>query len=229
MDMYVRQLRIARAALFTVLVVALSVASHVLLSQAPLPLTTVVLTSGAVFAVAYALAGRKRGFGTVAGVLVPLELAADTVFTAGQHACYGAAGGPVTGPLRSVGFDLLCGGDIGTRLAPPIEAGNPVGTLIASPGPAAPWLLLAAHVSVGLLASAWLWRGESGLAAALDAAAARAFRPLLTAAAVLDAARRSVPLKVCVTGHRPHLLMLSRLLVHSLGRRGPPRSACATA
>src|SRR6478735_2766075 len=110
MDISGTRLRAVRAALFTALVVTLSTASHVLLSRAPLPLNTVALIAAAVFALAYLLAGRERGYARIAALLVPLELAADTVFTTGQHVCYGPAGGPVAGPLRSVGFDVLCGG-----------------------------------------------------------------------------------------------------------------------
>ena len=109
MDISGTQLRAVRAALFTALVVTLSTASHVLLSRAPLPLNTVTLLTGAVFVLAYALAGRERTFGRIAALLVPLELAADTILTTGQHVCYGRAGGPVAGPLASVGWDVLCG------------------------------------------------------------------------------------------------------------------------
>src|SRR5690349_17142377 len=116
MDISGIRLRALRAALFTSLVVTLSTASHVLLSQVPLPLNTVAAVAAAVFAVSFALAGRERGFGPIAALLIPLELAADTVFTTGQHVCYGPSGGPVTGPLRSVGWNLLCG------------TGTPVGT-----------------------------------------------------------------------------------------------------
>lgn len=55
MDISGTQLRVVRAALFTALVVTLSAASHVLLSQVPLPLTVVGALVGLVFAVAYAL------------------------------------------------------------------------------------------------------------------------------------------------------------------------------
>ncbi|MFV2118449.1 hypothetical protein ACE14D_08375, partial [Streptomyces sp. Act-28] len=103
------RLRGVRAAIFTALVVTLSVASHVLLSRVPLPLTAVLLVAAGVFAVAYALAGRERGYWPIAGLLVPLELAADTVFTVGRHACYGPSGGPVAGSLRAVGVDVPCG------------------------------------------------------------------------------------------------------------------------
>ncbi|MFG2832184.1 hypothetical protein ACGFWI_32765 [Streptomyces sp. NPDC048434] len=219
------QLRAVRAALFTALCTTLSAASHVLLSHTPLPPASVAAICAGVFAAAYVLTGRERGFGSVAALLVPLELAADTVFTAGQHTCYGPAGGPVTGPLRSVGVDLLCrGGELGTPLAR--VAAHPGAPLPPAVPAAAPWLLLAAHVAVGLLAAAWLHRGDAALDALLRAAAAGAFRPLLTAAAVSTAAfapprRRIRPL---------HPLPPARplpLLVHCVRRRGPPPPAAA--
>lgn len=241
MDISGTQLRVVRAALFTALVVTLSAASHVLLSRVPLPLTVVAVLAGAVFAVAYALAGRERGFGAIAGLLVPLELAADTVFTTGQHLCYGAAGGPIAGPLRSVGVDVFCGGGdlgagatplgnvgaVGTPLATVTGGGHGTAALLASPGPLVPWLLLAAHVTVGLLAAAWLHRGELALAGLLGTFALLAFRPLLIAVAVVGTARRPVPgaVRPARRGPHPH----ARLLVHSVARRGPPRSAFATA
>lgn len=99
--------------------------------------------------------------------------------------------------------------------------------LLASPGPAVPWLLLAAHVAVGLLAAAWLRHGEAALAGLLRAAAAVAFRPLLTAAAVAGTARLLVRRDARSAG-RPGPLLPARLLVHSVGRRGPPSSAPVT-
>ncbi|MDQ0796879.1 hypothetical protein [Streptomyces sp. B1I3] len=241
MDVSGTQIRAVRAAVFTALVVTLSSASHVLLSRIPLPLTAIVLLAGAVFAAAFALAGRERGFGAIAGLLVPLELAADTVFTTGQHLCYGAAGGPIAGPLRSVGVDVLCGGEagagpdglagvtaVGTPLAGVTGAGDRAAALLASPGPAVPWLLLATHVTVGLLAAAWLRHGESALAGLLCAAAAVAFRPLLTAVAVVGTTRFRAGRGARRVG-RPLPLFPARLLVHCVGRRGPPGPACTTA
>lgn len=183
MDISGTGLRGLRAALFSALVVLLSSGSHVLMSQVPLPPTLVAGAFVGVFAIAYALAGRERGFGPIAGLLVPLELAADTVFTTGQHLCYGPAGGPVAGPLRAMGLDALCGGTpVGGPLA---EVTGPAdaAALLASPGPYTPWLLLGAHVSVGLLAAAWLRHGERALGRLLRAVAAFAFRPLRLAAA----------------------------------------------
>ncbi|WP_328298165.1 hypothetical protein OG389_10310 [Streptomyces sp. NBC_00435] len=215
-------LRGLRAALFSALVVLLSAGSHVLMSRVPLPPALVGGSFAAVFAIAYALAGRERGLGPIAGLLVPLELAADTVFTSGQDLCYGPAGGPVSGPLRAMGLADLCGG---APLGGPITgigggSADPA-ALLAAPGPWTPWLLLGAHVSVGLLASVWLRHGERALGRLLRAASACAFRPLRMASArvvaVLGRVRR-LP-RLVRTGPAAR----TRFPAHSVGRRGPPR------
>ncbi|MFF3456160.1 hypothetical protein ACFYXH_17920 [Streptomyces sp. NPDC002730] len=224
MDMSEAQLRGLRAAIFTALVVTLSAASHVLLSRVPLPLTTVAGLAAGVFAVAYALSGRERGFWRIAGLLVPLELAADTVFTTGQDVCYGPGGGPVAGSLRSVGFDVLCGGGVGTALPGVAVPERGAAALLHSTDPALPWLLLAVHVSLGLLASAWLRRGESALAGLVRAVGAFAFRPLLLAVIAVGTAHRAVGRGARPAPRRPRTSRTC-LLVHSVGRRGPPRSA----
>ncbi|GAA4923413.1 hypothetical protein ACFPM3_32075 [Streptomyces coeruleoprunus] len=221
-DMTGTQLRGVRAAVFTALVVTLSVTSHVLLSRVPLPLTAVGLVAAGIFAVAYASAGRERGFWRIAGLLVPLELAADTVFTAGQHTCYGPAGGPVAGSLRTVGVDVLCGDALGTAL--PGVAAAPDSAAVAllhSADPAVPWLLLAAHVGVGLAAAGWLRGGESALARLLRAVAACAFRPLLVACAAVTRAVAGTAGEAARPYGRPRSSR-TRLLVHCVGRRGPP-------
>ncbi|WP_372406904.1 hypothetical protein [Streptomyces luteireticuli] len=217
------RLRALRAGLFTALCVTLSAASHVLLTRLPLPVSTVAVLSAAFFTVAYAMAGRERGFWHISALLVPLELAADTVFTTGQHACYGAAGGPVAGPLRSMGIDLVCrGGEVGTPLARMAAGRDTAGTLDS----ALPWLLLAGHVAVGLLAAAWLRRGEVALARLLRAVASFAFRPLLLVAAALGAALR--PGGAIVRPARDTLPAPALpLLVHSVVRRGPPQARTA--
>lgn len=213
-------LRAIRAALFTALCLTLSAGSHVLLSSLPLPLSTLVLISGAVFVLAFALAGtRERGFWSIAALLVPLELAADTVFTTGQYACYGSAGGPVAGPLRFMGVDLICRGNaLGTPLTGVTAPGD--GSALMAADSLAPWLLLAAHIAVGLAASAWLWRGEVAVTQLLRAVAAFTVRPLLMAFVAVTVHREP-------TLARPHHgtytpAMCTRLLTHSVGRRGPP-------
>ncbi|MGA5065895.1 hypothetical protein ACPB9E_19425 [Streptomyces exfoliatus] len=220
MDMAGTQLRALRAAFFTALVVTLSVASHVLLSRVPLPLGTVVPVAVGVYAVAYALAGRERGLGPIAGLLVPLELAADTLFTSGQAVCYGAAGGPVAGSLRAVGLEVFCGGAVGGPLpGVAVPESGTAAALLDSPDPSLPWLLLLAHVGVGLSAAVWLRGGERALVRLLGATAAAAFRPLLLMAALFrtgPAPRRAHP---PVGRPRPSR---TRFLTHSVGRRGPP-------
>ncbi|MDX3852847.1 hypothetical protein [Streptomyces sp. AK02-01A] len=223
MDISGTRLRAARAALFTAVVVTLSAGSHVLLSQAPLPLSVVAALSAVVFFLAYAAAGRERGFWRIAALLVPLELAADTVFTSGQQVCYGPAGGPVAGSLRSFGFDVLCGSGFGTPLPGVVSSESTGAALLNSTDPALPWLLLAVHVSIGLLAAAWLRHGEAALAGLVRTVAAAAFRPLLIAFAAAGSVRGAVRLGAPATGRpRPSR---TRLLVHSVGRRGPPRLA----
>ncbi|MCT2593400.1 hypothetical protein LHJ74_26425 [Streptomyces sp. N2-109] len=223
MGMAAAGIRAARAGVFTALCVALSAGAHVLLSGTPVPPTMLAVLSVVVFLIAFALADRERGYGRIAALLIPLELFADTVFTSGQHACYGQAGGPVTGPLRSVGIDFVCaGGEVGTPLARMAHGGS---ALPAGAHPGSPWLLLAAHLAVGLLAAAWLRRGEAAVARLLRAAGATAFRPLLLAvtgcrpvagppagtarALPVRAARSFTPLK------------------HSVLRRGPPAAVPA--
>ncbi|MER6047092.1 hypothetical protein ABT168_06420 [Streptomyces sp. NPDC001793] len=217
MDISAAHLRALRAALFTALCVALSSASHVLLSRMPLPPVTVAGTGVAVFALAYALAGRERGYWRIAGLLLPLELAADAAFSLGQHTCYGADGAPA-GPVHSLSTMLLCGGG---------PVGGPLAQLTREGGAPAPaWLLpLAGHLAVGLLAAGWLRRGEAALVRLLGAVAGFAFRPLLLAAAVLGRAltpRRALPAPVRTAPTARSL----PLLVHSVVRRGPP---CALA
>ena len=229
MDISGTQLRAVRAALFTAMVVTLSTASHVLLSRVPLPMGTVAAIAAAVFVLAYALGGRQRGFGRIAALLIPLELAADTVFTTGQHVCYGSAGGPVAGPLRSVGFDLLCGGGtVGTPLAGVTgTGGDRAAALLTHTDATTAWLLLGAHIGVGLLAAAWLRRGERALEQLLHAAAASTFRPLLIAVAAVTV-RLAAPVRRLPRPTGRTATARTLLFVHSLGRRGPPSSvACA--
>ncbi|MEV7080753.1 hypothetical protein AB0N88_19805 [Streptomyces sp. NPDC093516] len=227
MDISGTPLRAVRAALFTAVVVTLSTASHVLLSRAPLPVGTVAAVAAAVFLLAYALAGRERSFGRIAALLIPLELAADTVFTTGQHACYGRAGGPVAGPLRSVGLDVLCGGgEVGTPLARMAGATGTerLAAVVAHADPATAWLLLGAHLGVGLTAAVWLRRGERALAQLLRAVTATTFRPLLLAVAAVAVRRRPAARRLPARPVGRTSTARDLVLAYSLGRRGPPCS-----
>ncbi|MBY8876596.1 hypothetical protein [Actinacidiphila acidipaludis] len=217
------RLGLLRAALFAALCVTLSSTSHVLLSHEPLPLPAVAVAFAAVLAVAYLVAGRREcGFRLIAALMVPLELAVDTWFTSGQQLCYGPSGGPVTGSWRSFHNAVIChGGEAGTRLpgvsGPSAAAQMPSATL--------PWLLLAAHVSVGLLASWWLRRGEKALQRMLRAAGAAAFRPLLVAVAAHRV--RLLPRRVRPAAAHVSPGPAARSLLHAVVRRGPPAPLAA--
>ncbi|MBF6046860.1 hypothetical protein GO001_16735 [Streptomyces sp. NRRL B-1677] len=204
MDISAAWVRALRAALFTALCVTLSAGSHVLLSGRPLPLLTVGAAAAAVFALAYSLAGRERGYGRIAALLVPLELGATALFTTGQDTCYGRPGHPASAPGA---LAWLCSGSTGGPLA-----------RLASPG-SAPWLLFAGHVAVGLLAAAWLRRGERALAGLLCAAAAAVCRPLRLRSATGAPPAGGVTVRF-VRAARPGRAL--PLLVHSVVRRGPP-------
>ncbi|MYS19618.1 hypothetical protein GA0115240_110817 [Streptomyces sp. DvalAA-14] len=214
------RLRALRAALFAALCVTLSSTSHVLMAHAPLPTAAVAAAFTAVFALAYLLGGRERGFWGIAGLMVPVELAVDTLFTSGQQACYGPSGGPVTGSWRTLHEAVVCrGGQFGGRLA-----GVPGGHAAQQmPSTVLPWLLLALHVSVGLLASWWLRRGEAALHRVVRSTATAAFRPLLFAVTAARGgfaapARRVDPAAARTAAGAPP----ARPLLHTVVRRGPP-------
>ncbi|WUH94015.1 hypothetical protein OG900_30415 [Streptomyces sp. NBC_00433] len=224
------RLRALRAALFAALCVTLSSTSHVLMAKAPLPLPAVAGAFGAVFALVYLATARPEcGFWTLAGLMVPLELAVDTLLTTGQQACYGAFGGPVTGPWRSFNEAFLChNGHVGPTPDTPLAAVPGSAQAAAQlQSSALPWLLLAVHVGVGLLAAWWLRRGEAALHRTVRAVALAAFRPLLFAAAAIRSVLTAVPHRVRpartpVAGGRS-----ARWLHHAVVRRGPPVPATA--
>ncbi|MFE7659224.1 hypothetical protein ACFU6M_41330, partial [Streptomyces bottropensis] len=76
---------------------------------------------------------------------------------------------------------------------------------------------------VGLLAAAWLRRGERALAQLLDAAVAAGFRPLLIAVAAVLVRPPRAQHRPTRTAHRTDSAR-TLLHTHSLGRRGPPCS-----
>ncbi|MEV7417965.1 hypothetical protein [Streptomyces sp. NPDC089919] len=225
MDISGIRLRALRAALFSAVVVLLSTAAHVLMSEVALPPALVAGLFAAAFGAAFALGGRERGFWEISGLLVPLELAADTVLTSGQDLCYGPAGGPVSGPLKAIGLDVFCGGaPVGTPLARAVAPAGDPAVVLAAQHPATPWLLLAAHVSVGLLAALWLRRGERALVQVLAAAAATAFRPLRSAARAVPYA--APPARRTVRAAAPRPRPRTRVAAQPVARRGPPAAAC---
>ncbi|WNI15106.1 hypothetical protein [Actinacidiphila sp. ITFR-21] len=213
------RLRVVRAALFAALCVTLSSTSHVLMAHTPLPLFAVGGAFAAVFTLAYLLGGRERGFWAIAGLMVPVELAVDTLFTSGQQACYGPSGGPVTGSWRTLHEAVVChGSQVGGGLAA-VPGGQAAQQM---PSTALPWLLLAAHVSVGLLASWWLRSGETALLRVLRSTAAAAFRPLLFAVAAAGPVTAPPPGRPRPAARSAAGAPSARPLLHAVVRRGPP-------
>ncbi|MFB7619433.1 hypothetical protein [Kitasatospora sp. NPDC056181] len=140
--------RTLRAAVFAALVVLLAGLGQVLVTGRPLPLGTLALAGGAVFAVAFALAGSERGYPAIAAVFVPLELGLSALFDLAQTTC------PTLPPGSARGFEpLLCGGgSLGGFLLGHAVAES-TGML----------LLLALHAAIALAAAFWLRRADSAL------------------------------------------------------------------
>jgi hypothetical protein len=213
-------LAVLRALVFTVLAVTVSSGSHVLMTTVPLPWPTVLAAGAASFVLALLLGRRERSYPAIAALLVPLELALDTLFTDGQANCYRITGqGPLLGPWHSVNT-LFCGS------TGPVTVVHPVG------GGFAPWLVLAGHLLVGLVAAWWLSRGEIAAFRLVRAIGAR----LLLVAAPLRRALRLLAAALASAGPPPlpYRRPPARIdpagplrLRHALARRGPPLTPCA--
>ncbi|QMU80153.1 hypothetical protein GXW83_09430 [Streptacidiphilus sp. PB12-B1b] len=211
-----------RALVFTLLTVVLSSGSHVLMTSEPLPWPTVLAAAAGSLLLALLLGRRERSYAAIAALLVPLELALDTLFTDGQAQCYQATGGgPLIGPWHSVNT-LICG------------SGGPTPVLHAAGGGLSPWLVLAAHLLVGLLAAWWLSQGETAafrLARAVGAAAGLFAAPLRRALRLAVAALLAPEPQPGPGRRRPERTAAPARprLRHTLARRGPPplpRAAC---
>ena len=216
-------LAVARALVFTLLTVTLSSGSHVLMTKVPLPWPTILAAGAGSFLLALLLGWRERSYAAIAALLVPLELGLDTLFTDGQASCYQATGGgPLLGPWHSVNT-LICGS---TTPAP-----SPLHT---AGGGFSPWLVLAAHLLVGLVAAWWLSRGETAAFRLVRASGAqvRLLAAPLRRALRLAVAALTAPEALPRPLRRPPARIgapATPRLRHTLARRGPPpvpRTAC---
>ncbi|MGW3183501.1 hypothetical protein ACWDD9_29910 [Kitasatospora sp. NPDC001119] len=140
--------RTLRAAVFAALVVLLAGLGQVLVTGRTLPVGPMLLASAAVFAAAFALAGRERGFPAVAAVFLPLELAAGALFDLAQSTC------PSLPPGSGHGLQpLLCGG-------------GSLGGFLLGHGVSAQTgllLLLLLHTVIALAGAFWLSRADAAL------------------------------------------------------------------
>lgn len=206
--------RTLRAAVFAALVVLLAGLGQVLVTGRPLPAGTLAVASAAVFAVAFALAGRERGYPAVAAVFLPLELGVSALFGYAQASC------PSLPPGATRGFEpLLCGGGSLGGLLLGHEVSPHTGLA----------LLLLLHTAIGLAGAFWLRRADAALAGLAHSARMTAefvHRHLPAAARLLPLLSAPVPARPVVRVPFPRA---SRVRVPAedvvLGpavRRGPP-------
>ncbi|MET8627617.1 hypothetical protein ABZW30_28375 [Kitasatospora sp. NPDC004669] len=201
--------RTARAAVFTALLLTLSVGGHVLLTGTPLPGTVVVMATVAVFGAALLLSSAERAFVQIAAVLVPLELTLNAMYYVGQDTC--RAGARPGGDLLP---DLLCGGS-------PVHG---LGSVPALPGQLTGAQLAGVfflHLTAALVAAVWLRLGEKAVFRTLTALTALAARPVRILLAWL------LPAEPAETGPAPafpdqHRPGPQEVLRGGTRRRGPP-------
>ncbi|MFD0263143.1 hypothetical protein ACFV4M_28655 [Kitasatospora indigofera] len=229
--------RTLRAAVFAALVVLLAALGQVLVTGRPLPVAVLALAGGAVFALALALAGRRRGFGRIAAVFLPLQLALSALFDLAQTTC-----GPGTGAGPHVFEPLVCrGGSVGAFLVGNSSLAGDGGLLghgaasAGVPTAAGGVLLLLVHTLIALVAAFWLRRADAaltGLAESLRTlrdflhrratAAVRGLLRLLTAPVPARPVVR-LPLPPSSREHLP----VEDVLTGPAVRRGPPVLAAA--
>ncbi|MFF3675661.1 hypothetical protein ACFYYS_16890 [Streptomyces sp. NPDC002120] len=106
-------LRLLRAAVFTAVCVVLSAAGHALASCATVPWWSLCTGFLAVFAVAAALAGRRRTLPGIAAGLATGQLALHALFGLGQHSAVAAQApaGASDSSLAALAARLVCGGN----------------------------------------------------------------------------------------------------------------------
>jgi hypothetical protein len=151
---------------FTALLLLLSAGGHILLTGTALPVTVMAVAAVVVFGAAMLLSAAERGFVQIAAVLVPLELALNAMYNAGQDTCE-------TGTRSRGGLlpDLLCGSG-------PVHG---LGSLPTLPGQLTSAQLAAvffAHLVAALVAAVWLRQGEKAVFRVLAVAGAHTMRPV---------------------------------------------------
>ncbi|MEU9040841.1 hypothetical protein AB0D63_03990 [Kitasatospora sp. NPDC048343] len=211
--------RTLRAAVFAALVVLLAGLGQVLVTGRALPVGPMLLASVAVFAVAFALAGRERGYPTIAAVFLPLQLGAGALFDVAQTAC------PSMPPGAGHGLQpLLCGGGSLGGFLLGHGVSQHTGVL----------LLLLLHAVIALVGAYWLRRADaalSGLARAVRMLGEFLHRHLPAAARRLLLLTAPVPARPVARMPFPPasrvLVPAEDVVVRPAVRRGPPVFALA--
>lgn len=235
-------LRAVRAAVFAAVCVALAACGHAWMSPDALPPWAPLVGFGAVFAVAFASAGRQRSPAAITALLGLGQLALHTLFasaaatavpkTPEASAVTGWIDRLLCGPRDSAGHILLPAGRApeeimrNARVDPALwtshtpnshEHAHGSGPMLLDGGAA----MLLAHVVAALLTGWWLWRGE----AALFAVIALATAPLRVVLAVLYGPAVPVTETPGTTrrgGGEPNPTTHRAFLRHVVTRRGPP-------
>ena len=214
-------LRVARAAVFAGVSVALSAGGQLLATGAPLPVATTLWAALAVFLLALLLAAEnERGYAGIAALLAPLELVLNATFNIGQASC--GPGVPSDRALSGLPNLLLCGGgDLHGPSALPVRPGLLHLSLPVAPSAWQFGLLLTVHLLAALLAALWLRRGEAAVFRTLRAVAVGATAPLRVLFAVLVPVVRAVGVAVAPAPRRSQPGP-QEVLLHTARRRGPP-------
>ncbi|MBO1417147.1 hypothetical protein [Streptomyces sp. FH025] len=211
--------RTLRAAVFAALVVLLAGLGQVLVTGRALPVGTMGLASVAVFAVAFALAGRERGYPAIAAVFLPLELGVSALFDLAQSTC------PSLPPGTAHGFQpLLCGGGSLGGFLLGHGVSQQTGVL----------LLLLLHSVIALSGAFWLRRADAalaGLARTVRMLGEFLHRHLPAAARWLRLLAAPVPARPVARVPFPRasrsLVPAEDVVVRPAVRRGPPVFALA--
>ncbi|MEY9875339.1 hypothetical protein ABH931_004840 [Streptacidiphilus sp. MAP12-33] len=219
-------IRLLRAAVFAALSVLLPTGARLAVTGQPVPVDVALLAFGACLLTALAVFRGERRYGAIALTLLPLQVAMNALFNAGQQSC---PPGPGAGPgLHGWGVLACGGGSIRPGLLGLTEQA-PRALIELSGGQA--MLLLFVHLLLALVAAWWLRRGEAALSA-LFGAVALTVRPGVRALLL----RLSAPLALPVPAARPCPPATSRRAKargpqeaqpRTAPRRGPPLLARA--
>lgn len=215
-----RSLRAARAVVFAAACVGVSAGGHVWMSGATIPAFALLAAVVTATVAGCGLAGRERGFASIAGLMLAGEFGLHLLFTWAQH----ATAAPSSAMWAMTGMNGMPG--MGMATAPTGGVGRPGFATATSPMP--DWMsahgsvgMVAVHAAAGLVCAWWLWRGETAVFRLLRTLAYRA-APLLVLLLsplppVMPDRGAAVP-----DGREARSPATTRLLVHAVVRRGPP-------
>jgi hypothetical protein len=217
-------LRLLRAAVFAALSVLLPTGARLAVTGEPVPVDVALLAFGGCLLAALVVFRGERRYWAIALTLVPLQVAMNALFNAGQQSC---PPGPGAGTgLTGWGVIACGGGSIRPGLLGITEQA-PRALIALTSGQAL--LLLALHLLLALAAAWWLRRGEAALFSLL-ATVALTIRPrvrallLRLAAPLLAPAAPPCPPAV---DRRPKVRGPQEALPRTAPRRGPPALAWA--